>query len=328
MSEAPAPPAINLPAVSVIGGGVMGGTIITALRVAGWPATKITVAEKDPSRANALRQAQDVEVVDDVSASVDGADVVVLAVKPQDAASALAAIKKTVSKNALLLTVAAGLPIAFYEKRLPKGVAVVRAMPNTPAMVARGATAIAPGTTANHQHLALVGAMLRATGLVVRVDEDDLDAVTAVSGSGPAYFYAMVEALTEAGVAQGLERLLATQLAAQTFVGAAQLLMESGDTPQALRRRVSSPGGTTLAALEAMESAGLQDVISAGARAAVARSREMAEEIAGGGTTEKSPAKAAAKSPAKPAAKPAGKSSGTPAKTRSKAAEKGKAGRG
>src|SRR5690606_196642 len=118
-----------------------------------------------------------------------------------------------------------------------------------------------------------VVAMLRATGLVVRVDESQLDAVTSVSGSGPAYFYAMVEALTEAGVAQGLDRMLATQLAAQTFVGAAQLLMESGDTPQTLRKRVSSPGGVTLAALEAMESAGLQGVISAGANAAAHRSK-------------------------------------------------------
>ncbi|MCJ7827026.1 MAG: pyrroline-5-carboxylate reductase, partial [Demequinaceae bacterium] len=162
------------------------------------------------------------------------------------------------------------------------GTPVIRAMPNTPAIVAQGATAIAGGKHAREEDFGTVQSLLRATGLVIKVPEDALDAVTAVSGSGPAYFYAVVEALTEAGVAQGLDRILATQLAAQTFVGAARLLIESGDTPQSLRRRVSSPGGTTNAALEAMSHAGLQDVISAGAKAAVARAHEMAAELTEG----------------------------------------------
>jgi pyrroline-5-carboxylate reductase len=127
--------------------------------------------------------------------------------------------------------------------------------------------------------VALVGAMLRATGLVVKVDEAQLDAVTGVSGSGPAYFYAMVEALIEGGVALGLDRLVATQLAAQTFVGAARLLVETGETPQALRAKVSSPGGTTVAALKAMDDAGLPGVVAAGVQAAAARAKEMAEEL-------------------------------------------------
>lgn len=274
-------PTIDPPRVAVIGGGVMGGTIITAIRVAGWPAAGIAVAEKDAGRAAALEETHGISVTSDIAQAAQGAEVIVIAVKPQDAASALEQISTVYKPGALVLTVAAGLPAAFYESRLPDGAPVVRCMPNTPAIVARGATAIAAGTHATAQHLGLAESMLRATGLVVTVAESDLDAVTAVSGSGPAYFYAVVEALVEAGVAHGLDRTLATRLAAQTFMGGAQLLLESGDTPQTLRRRVSSPGGTTIAALEAMEAAGLKDVIKAGADAAAKRSKELAEELDG-----------------------------------------------
>lgn len=268
------------PHVAILGGGVMGGTILTALRVVGWAPDRVTVAEKGSARAEALRDTAGVAVVSGVAEAVKDADVIVIAVKPQDAAEALTEIRAVMREGAIVVTVAAGLTVDFYEKRLPEGTPVVRAMPNTPAIVAQGATALARGTHATDQHLALVTAMLRATGLIVKVPEEQLDAVTSVSGSGPAYFFAMVEALTEAGVAQGLDRMLATQLAAQTFVGAAKLLQDSGDTPQVLRKRVSSPGGVTLAALEALSHAGLQDVISAGARAAVARSQEMGKELA------------------------------------------------
>lgn len=267
------------PRVAVIGGGVMGGTIITAVRVAGWPVDGIAVAEQDPDRAAALHETHGIEATGSIAQAVEGAEVIVVAVKPQDAAAALTEIATAYKPGAIILTVVAGLAASFYEKYLPEGSPVIRCMPNTPAIVARGATAIAAGSYANDQHMGVAEAMLRATGLVVVVDEDQLDAVTAVSGSGPAYFYAMVEALTEAGVAQGLDRDMSTQLAAQTFVGAAQLLMESGDTPQTLRRRVSSPGGTTIAALDAMEAAGLQGVVSAGANAAAVRSKELGEEL-------------------------------------------------
>jgi pyrroline-5-carboxylate reductase len=269
------------PYVTILGGGVMGGTIVTALRVAGWSQDRIKVVEKDSVRASALREGHGIEVTDSVVKAVTDADIVVIAVKPHDTVAVLEEVKPAFKNGALLFTVVAGLPTSFYENLLPDGTPVVRAMPNTPSIVARGATAIAAGKNAKDTHIALSTAMLRATGLVVTVSEDQMDAVTAVSGSGPAYFYAMVEALTEAGVAQGLDRVLATQLAAQTFVGAAHLLMESGDTPQTLRKRVSSPGGTTIAALEAMEHAGLQGVISAAANAAAARSKELAAELGG-----------------------------------------------
>src|SRR5690554_3702984 len=278
MNDTSAAPA-SIPNVAVLGGGVMGSTIVTALRTAGWASSQITVAEKDSGRAAQLRESHGVIVTTTAFEAVEGADVVVVAVKPQDAAAVLEEIKPLVTPRHLILTVAAGLPASFYEARLGDGVRVVRAMPNTPAIVARGATAIAKGANATDADIQFVGAMLRATGLVVVVDEEQIDAVIAVSGSGPAYFFAMVEALTEAGVAQGLDRVLATQLAAQTFVGAAHLLELSGETPKVLRERVSSPGGTTLAALAAMNDAGLQGVISAGAAAAARRSKEMAAEL-------------------------------------------------
>lgn len=278
MSKETSPPG-SRPRVAIIGGGVMGGTIVNALRATGWPDSSIAVAEKDADRAEALRQLHDIEVDAKVATVVKGAKIVVISVKPQDVKGLLGDVAKVLDPDAMVLTVAAALPISFYEKHLPSGTPVVRAMPNTPMIVAQGAIAIAGGQHAIDKNLAAVEELFRATGLVVTVPEEAMDAVTAVSGSGPAYFYALIEALTEAGVAQGLDRILAVQLAAQTFVGASRLLVESGETPQGLRRRVSSPGGTTIAALEAMERAGLQDVVSAGVRAAAARAKEMASDI-------------------------------------------------
>lgn len=266
--------------VAVIGAGVMGGTLVTALRVAGWPQDRITVGTRSEGRAKSLREDHGVVVELDAAVAVQDADVVMLAVKPQDMATALEQIADSLKDDVLVVTVAAALPAAFYEARLPEGTPVIRAMPNTPSIIARGATGIAAGANATAAHLQLAAGMLRATGLVVAVDEAQIDAVGAVSGSGPAYFYAFVEALTEAGVAQGLDRILATQLAAQTFVGAAHLLQTSGESPQHLRQNVSSKGGTTLAGLAAMEGAGLQGLVAAGVNAAVARTKELGLELA------------------------------------------------
>ncbi len=269
------------PRVAVIGGGVMGGTIVGALLAAGWAAADVVVSEKDPARGRALIDAHGVTVEPSITSAVEAAGVVVIAVKPQDAGSVVETVAGALAPDALVVSVAAGLAADFFESRLPEGTPVVRTMPNTPAIVSQGATAVAAGAHADAHHVALVGSMLRSTGLVITVDEADLDAVTAVSGSGPAYFYAFVEALVDAGVAQGLDHTMATRLATQTFVGAARLLVETGETPQALRAKVSSPGGTTLAALKAMEEAGLPAVVRAGAEAAAARAQEMARELGG-----------------------------------------------
>ncbi|MFV0633889.1 pyrroline-5-carboxylate reductase [Demequina sp.] len=280
MSEHVSEPTPSKPRVAIIGGGVMGGTIITALRVAGWPAEDIVVAERDQARREALALGHGIEGTDSIADAAADAEVLVIAVKPQDADAALEEIAPVYRDGALVLTVAAGLPASFYESRLPSRAPVVRCMPNTPAIVAHGASAITAGEHATPAHLELAASMLAATGLVVGLDDEvHLDAVTAVSGSGPAYFYAVVEALAEAGVREGLDRDLANALATQTFVGAARLLLDSGDSPSVLRQRVSSPGGTTIAALTAMQEAGLGEVIAAGAAAAAARSRELAQEL-------------------------------------------------
>ncbi|MCR6712327.1 MAG: pyrroline-5-carboxylate reductase [Demequina sp.] len=280
MTTAPTP-LPDAPRIAVIGTGVMGGTLITALRVAGWPQDRITAASRTEGSAKSVRDSHGVVVELDAAEAVKDADAVMLAVKPQDMAAALDQIAGSLKEGVLVITVAAALPTSFYEARLPAGTPVVRAMPNTPSVIARGATGIAAGANATPSHLQLAAGMLRATGLVVAVDEAQIDAVAAVSGSGPAYFYAFVEALTEAGVAQGLDRILATQLAAQTLVGAAHLLQTSGESPQHLRQSVSSKGGTTLAALAAMDHAGLQGVVAAGVNAAVTRAKELGQELAG-----------------------------------------------
>jgi pyrroline-5-carboxylate reductase len=274
-------PIPDAPRVAIVGAGVMGSTIVTALRVAGWPSERITALVRSDDRIADLEAGHGITATTDAGAAVFDADAVVLAVKPQDMATALEQIRDHLKEGVLVLTVAAALSCAFYEQRLPEGTPVVRAMPNTPSVIARGATAIAAGAHAQPNHMQLAAGMLRATGLVVMVDESQIDAVGAIAGSGPAYFYAFVEALTEAGVAQGLDRILATQLASQTFVGAAALLERSGDTPQELRRRVSSKGGTTLAALDSFQSSGLQGMVASAANAAAHRTKEIAKELEG-----------------------------------------------
>ena len=271
----------SLSTVAVLGGGVMGGAIAAAVRAGGWAAEAVTVADRNTETLADLAAAHGLLTTTDLGEAAQGADIIVFAVKPQDAAAALAQFTDKVKPGAMLLTVAAGLPASFYEARLPAGTAVVRAMPNTPSLVGFGATGIAPGASATAEHLALASRVLSATGLVVTVEEDQINAVGTVSGSGPAYFYAFVEAMIEAGITQGLDRDVATALATQTLIGAGRLLESSGATPAELRARVSSKGGTTLAALAAMSDAGLQTVVAVGLSAAERRSKEMAEELSG-----------------------------------------------
>lgn len=267
--------------VTIIGGGVMGGAIAAAVRGGGWSADAVTVADRNTETLADLAAAHGLATATDLAEAVRGADVIVFAVKPQDAAEVLAAFSAQVKHGAMLLTVAAGLPTSYYEARLPPGTAVVRAMPNTPSLVGHGATAIAAGASATDAHLALAARVLAGTGLVITVEESQISAVGAVSGSGPAYFYALVEALIESGITLGLDRNVATALANQTLIGAGRLLESSGASAGELRARVSSKGGTTLAALEAMSDAGLQTVVAVGLSAADRRTRELAAELSG-----------------------------------------------
>jgi len=218
-------------------------------------------------------------VVGTASEIVAHADVVVVAVKPKDVGSVLDEIAPLLSDGAVVATVAAGLPASFYEQRLPAGTPVVRVMPNTPAMIGQGATAIAAGTHAASAELALIERVLAATGLVVRVPEKALDAVTAISGSGPAYAFYLIDAMAEAGVLLGLTRALATQLAVATVQGAAALVAQTGEHPAVLRERVSSPGGTTVVAVRTLDQHGVRAAVIAAAEACRDRSVEMGTEL-------------------------------------------------
>ena len=266
------------PRLAILGGGVMGEALLAGALDSGWGADDVVVTEPYPARAAELTTRYGVRCVASSADQVREADVVVVALKPKDVAGVLAEIAGSLRPGTLLVSVAAGLPCAFYEQRLPAGTPMVRVMPNTPAVIGKGASAISAGTHATEDHLALTEQILARTGLVVRADEKDLDAVTAISGSGPAYVFYVVDALAEAGVLLGLTRDRARQLAVATVAGAAALLEKTGEHPVILRERVSSPGGTTVAGLRELDAHGVRAAVLAAAEAARDRSRELAAE--------------------------------------------------
>jgi pyrroline-5-carboxylate reductase len=206
-------------------------------------------------------------------------DVLVLAVKPQILDQVLRGISTDVSREKLVISVAAGVPIAAIERRLRPPVHIVRAMPNTPATVAAGATALALGEHAVAADLAAAKTIFDSVGITVVLEENQLDAVTGLSGSGPAYLFLIIEALADAGVKVGLSRRASMQLAAQTVLGSAKLLIESGQHPGMLKDGVTSPGGTAIAGLHTLEAGGLRNVLMNAVEAATRRSRELGEEF-------------------------------------------------
>jgi pyrroline-5-carboxylate reductase len=239
--------------VAIIGAGVMGETLLSGLLRGGHDAADLVVGEKRAERAVELREKYAVTVVDDLTAVAAGADTVALVVKPQDMGDVLTEIAPHLRSGQLLISLAAGITTKYIEKHIPDGIAVVRVMPNTPALVDEGMSAISAGTHCDEEHLARAEGMLKVTGRVVRVPEKQQDAVTAISGSGPAYLFFVVEAMIEAGVHLGLPRSTATELVVQTVVGSAKLLRETGTHPTVLREQVTSPGGTTAAAIRELE---------------------------------------------------------------------------
>jgi pyrroline-5-carboxylate reductase len=265
--------------VALIGTGVMGGAILAALRTPGARSRDVVLVDSAPGRAARVAAEHGVGSAERSRDAVRGADVVVIAVKPKDVAAVLADIGTGLGPDSLVVSVAVGLDCAFYEVRLPAGVPVVRVMPNTPATIGRGVSAISAGSSAREEHLAVVEDLLAATGLVVRVAEKDQDAVAAISGSGPAYVFYVIDALAEAGVLMGLPRDLATTLATETVLGAAQLASTTGEHPAVLRERVSSPGGTTVVALHHLDVAGVRAAFVDAADAARRRSRELGVEL-------------------------------------------------
>lgn len=249
----------------------MGEALLTGLIAADWaPPTELAVVEKlADRRADLERQFPGVAILHEP----DEAEGAVVAVKPDDVPTACAAIAGAGCGR--VLSIAAGVTVARLEAALGRDIPVVRAMPNTPALVGSGAAAIAPGSHARADDLAWAESILRAVGIVVTVPEKLLDAVTGLSGSGPAYVFLVAEALTEAGVLAGLPRDTSARLTAQTLLGAARLLTETGDGPEALRAAVTSPGGTTAAGLRALEQAGVRAAFLDAVMAAMARSREL-----------------------------------------------------
>lgn len=257
----------------VVGGGRMGEALVAGLLTAGWAdAADLAVVEKVAARRDDLaRRFPGVGV----HAEVPPADGAVLAVKPGDVEAACRALSRNDADDLKILSIAAGVPLAALESWLPEGTPVVRAMPNTPAQVGAGASAIAGGRAAGSADLDWAESILAAVGVVVRLPEHLLDAVTGLSGSGPAYVFLVAEALIEAGVLAGLPRDASATLAVQTVVGAGRLLAESGETPETLRAAVTSPGGTTAAGLRALEDRGVRAAFLAAVTAATDRSREL-----------------------------------------------------
>lgn len=263
---------MGMPKLQVIGGGKMGEALLAGLLTGGWATpAELRAVEKLPDRAAQLRAAfPGVTVARDP----DVAHGHVLAVKPGDVETACRALADTGSR-APVLSIAAGITIRRLEADLLPGTPVVRAMPNTAALVGAGAAAVAAGRSADESELTWAEEILGAVGAVVRVDEALLDAVTGLSGSGPGYVFLVAEALIEGGVLAGLPRPVATTLAVQTLLGSARLLDESPDGPEALRGAVTSPGGTTAAGLRALEAAGVRSAFLEAVLAATERSREL-----------------------------------------------------
>jgi pyrroline-5-carboxylate reductase len=259
---------------AIFGAGVMGETLLSGLLRAGRRAEDLLVAEKRIDHAAQLEQRYGVEVRDNAEAAAK-ADTVVLVVKPQDMATLVDEIAPHLRQGVLVVSLAAGITTGFLEARLPAGTPVVRVMPNTPALVDEGMAAVSPGSHCDEAHLEEAESLLRAVGKVVRVPERQQDAVTAISGTGPAYLFYVVESMIEAGVHLGLPRATAAELAIQTVYGAAKMLRETGEHPTVLREQVTSPAGTTAAAVRKLEEHGVRAAFLDALEAARNRSHEL-----------------------------------------------------
>lgn len=284
--------------IAIIGGGSMGEALLSGLLRAGRQVKDLVVSERVPERAKYLADTYSVLVTSSLADAVENATFVVVAVKPADVDSLMGELARAAgaaegdSAEQVFVTVAAGITLTYFESKLPAGTPVVRAMPNAAAVVGAGVTALSKGRFVTAPQLEEVSALFDAVGGVLTVPESHMDAVTAVSGSGPAYFFLMIEALVDAGVAAGLSRQVATDLAAQTMAGSAALLLERLDqesqaaageaiggradaTAAQLRATVTSPGGTTAAALRELERGGLRIAVDAAVQAAKKRSEQL-----------------------------------------------------
>ena len=259
-----------------VGGGNMGEALVAGLIGSGaWKPSQIIVTDVRPEQLEKLQKTYKVGTSADNRWAVRDAQVLLLAVKPQHMKHVLEELGPVMRQTQLVLSIAAGIPTLFIENFLAKGVAVIRIMPNTPALVGQGAAALALGRFAKESHEKMARGIMGTVGTVVTVPESDMDAVTAVSGSGPAYVFYLAEMMKDAAVQLGLAPHVADQLVRQTIKGAGALLAQSREEAHTLRQRVTSPGGTTEAALKVMEKAKVRVIFSKALKRAAERSREL-----------------------------------------------------
>lgn len=267
--------------IGFLGGGNMAAALVKGLCLAEANyANRILVSDVKKERLDTLKKEYGVTTTSDNAELVRKSDVVVISVKPQVVDKITEAMARELRPNHLVISVAAGVPVHAIEAKLPKGTRVVRTMPNTPATVLAGATAIAAGTHATEEDLATARAIFEAVGRVVVLDESLLDAVTGLSGSGPAYIMLIIEALADGGVKVGLHRDTALLLAAQTVYGSAKLLLETGEHPGRLKDMVTSPGGTAIAGLHTLESGALRKTLIDAVEVSTHRAEELGAQLA------------------------------------------------
>ena len=263
--------------IAIIGGGKMGSIIAQGLISGEIISQKdITITDIDAARLKFIRSQMGLQASPANKETAKNADIVILAVKPQNMAQTLKEIAAAINKSKIVISIAAGITTGFVEGYLAKGVRVVRVMPNTPALVGKGATAVAKGAKATAADIKLARTIFDAVGITVEVDEKLMDAVTGLSGSGPAYCFLIIEALADAGVQMGLPRELSLQLAAQTMLGSAILCLQGDKHPAQLKDMVTSPAGTTAAGLQVLEEGKIRATLIAAVEAATKRSKELA----------------------------------------------------
>jgi len=260
--------------IAILGAGKIGESLLAGLRSSDW--ADIIATSRREERAEEIRERHGVETTTSNPAAIKGADVVVLAVKPQDLESLLGEIGHLLTAEQTVLSVAAAITTAQIERHLAADVPVVRSMPNAPSTVHEGIAGMCAGSHAGREHLDRAGTVLRAVGDVVEVPEKSMDAITALSGSGPAYYALLAEAMIEAGLLLSLSREVATKLVVQTMLGTAKLLRDEHLHPVELREMVTSPGGTTTRAIRELEQAGVRAAFSNAINAAMERSKELA----------------------------------------------------
>ncbi len=266
----------NMGKLAVIGAGAIGTALARGWISAGlFEPSDVMMADIDKVILETRSAQMGVNVTTDNAEAVRKADVILLAVKPNITALALSQICGALKGGQLVVSIAAGVKLHVIESRLPEGTAVIRAMPNTPCMVGAGATAFCRGKHVTDAHVVIGKKLFDAVGIALEVQEKMLDAVTGLSGSGPAYVYIMIEALSDAGVRVGLARDVAMKLSAQTVMGSARMVLESNEHPGQLKDRVTSPGGTAIAGIDALEKAGFRSAIIEAVKAATKRAEEL-----------------------------------------------------